>query len=933
MSEKSLREATKSYLEDLYSATYVGKCAGKETQLPLLHKNKIKNLSLQQHSLEYLQRMIADIFKRNLQPDCRDFLSESDLDAVHKAIQGVDFLAYPMNGKIKTAIERLEPYLVGIENLSKSDVMEVIKPWMVEEYLGVDLHFSKELLMYGYVDIAKALNDALISNWNPLGVFGDPGFGKTIYLRQLTHEMTDNALAEGSQEHAIIPIFLKSKILADKINQHGTKELLTIVEQTNAGDINYSGQGASNRSEIIQILVESAAETERKLDANNLQILCNSDMDPSKIVLIIDALDECGSPSDRYSIVNFVKDFEDYHGIRPVVIFSCRTSHRGEISEITALADDHPVNEFVMDFTPEELQNVMPTKLANAWGISSDRMSYMASKHYTGFKQVANNPLFVGLFCLLIHNKQLEQVKIGDTSLQLPIDGRYSFNHVEFLKKIIDIGLEVNIKDRVSAFDTQQIRKDFLFVSAISELMSTNNFEEIFLLSNVMFSHNISEQNKKILKENLGIIYANDGINVEFTHKTIKEVSLGLLLLEDGEFRERMKEELNPRFAKCWSVCQILTLVEAPKIEPQTEHTLMMGILSVMEQYPSSRPFIIDSMLVYDSLVRGLNFENGGLIAQPSPLATEWQRHLVQVFENAANGESPFSLPQKAFVMDKYTIAAHQRWRVQRIRSSNQRVSPIITNRSKLSLINFDKISEVFGIWGLDQVTLSLCENWREYSSLYGETVLIRAYRGFVENWNQGSKMVTRTIPFGNFRVYRSLLHLGQPEFIEIWATSLEFDEIAPTCQNLLRQLKMEAVIFEFSEMLDHVKRHDYGFKFSEKINNHFTTLLHAGYSEEATKKQFLLMYIYKIYGNACEFLFRFYYPSRPEGFEIDTTSISGIAVLTQIKAPEWMIMTEIFLEQQPHKYRNMSRPLSTAVKNVQRSRNPKGKHSQKVRS
>ena len=210
MSEKSLHEATKSYLEDLYSATYVGKCAGKETQLPLLHKNKIKNLSLQQHSLEYLQRMIADIFKRNLQPDCRDFLSESDLDAVHKAIQGVDFLADPMNGKIKTAIERLEPYLVGIENLSKSDVMEVIEPWMVEEYFGVDLHLSKELLMYGYVDIAKALNDALISNWNPLGVFGDPGFGKTIYLRQLTHEITDNALAEGSQEHAIIPIFLKT---------------------------------------------------------------------------------------------------------------------------------------------------------------------------------------------------------------------------------------------------------------------------------------------------------------------------------------------------------------------------------------------------------------------------------------------------------------------------------------------------------------------------------------------------------------------------------------------------------------------------------------------------------------------------------------------------------------------------------------------------
>jgi archaellum biogenesis ATPase FlaH len=931
LSKKGVYEATKSYLEDLYSATYVGKCAGKETQLPLLHKNKIKNVDLQQYSLEYLQRKIADIFEHNLQPNCRDFLSESDLDAVRKAIQGVDFLADPMDVKIKTAIKRLEPYLVGLENLSKSEVMQELAgreyPWsQPEDYFSVNLHFSNELLLHGYFDIAKALNESLISNWNPLGVFGDPGFGKTIYLRQLTHEIADNALAKEPQEFTNIPIFLKSKILANKLNQHGTKELTTIVEQTNAGDINYSGRGASNRSELIQILVESAVQTERKLDKNNLQSLVRSDKDVRNIVLIIDALDECESSDDRYSIVNFFKNFEDYIGSRPVVIFSCRNSHRGEIAEITDLVGDNLVNEFVMYFTPEELQNVMPTKLANAWGISSDRMSYMASKHYTGFKEVANNPLFVGLFCLLIHNEQLGQVKIGDTSLQLPIDGRYSFNHVEFLKKIIDIGLEVNIKDRVSAFDTQQIRKDFLFVSAISELMSTNNFEEIFLLSNVMFSHNISEQNKKILKENLGIIYANDGINVEFTHKTIKEVSLGLLLIEDTLFRERMKEEWNPSFAKCWSVCQILTLVEAPEIEPQTELNLMMGVLSVMEQYPSSRQFIIESMLVYDALIRELNFENGKLRAEPSPTTTIWQRHLVQVFENAANGESPFSLPQKAFSMNEKTIAAHQQWRVQRIRSSNQRVSPIITNRSKLSMINFNQISEVFGIWGLDQVTLSLCENWREYSDLYGETVLTRAYRGFVENWNQGSKMVTRTRPYGNVRVYRRLLNLRQPEFIEIWATSLTFDEITPMGQNLLRQLKMEAVIHEYSMMLDEGRGRDYGFKFvSDKINTEFTTLLYLGYSEEATKKQFLLMYIYDIYGYACEFLFRFYHPSRPEGFEFDTTWMSGIAVLTQIRAPVWMFKTEIFLEQQDHKGgKNMSRPLAKAIRNVQIRRNPK---------
>ena len=112
------------------------------------------------------------------------------------------------------------------------------------------------------------------------------------------------------------------------------------------------------------------------------------------------------------------------------------------------------------------------------------------------------------------------------------------------MKKIIEIGLEINIKDRVSNVDVQAIRKDFLFVSAVSELMDSNNFEEIFELCDAIFSHKIPAQNQKILKENLGVIYANDGEDVEFTHKTIKEVALGLLMIEDFDFHEKIKGEL-----------------------------------------------------------------------------------------------------------------------------------------------------------------------------------------------------------------------------------------------------------------------------------------------------------------------------------------------------------------------------------------------------
>ena len=48
----------------------------------------------------------------------------------------------------------------------------------------------------------------------------------------------------------------------------------------------------------------------------------------------------------------------------------------------------------------------------------------------------------------------------------------------------------------------------------------------------------------KDTEENFGVIYANDGEDVEFTHKTIK-VALGLLMIEDFDFREKIKGELD----------------------------------------------------------------------------------------------------------------------------------------------------------------------------------------------------------------------------------------------------------------------------------------------------------------------------------------------------------------------------------------------------
>ena len=57
----------------------------------------------------------------------------------------------------------------------------------------------------------------------------------------------------------------------------------------------------------------------------------------------------------------------------PYVIQSCRYSHRDDITLLTETNDLPWPIDFEMEFTANELQNVMPVKLANAWGISSDK--------------------------------------------------------------------------------------------------------------------------------------------------------------------------------------------------------------------------------------------------------------------------------------------------------------------------------------------------------------------------------------------------------------------------------------------------------------------------------------------------------------------------------------------------------------------------------
>ena len=195
------------------------------------------------------------------------------------------------------------------------------------------------------------------------------------------------------------------------------------------------------------------------------------------MILIVDAYDEVPSQDARFELVNFISDEIENHGWP--VIMTCRNSHEEELETVFKQMNNelNPHYKYKIHFTNEELQFVMPTKLANAWGMNSDQISHTVALEFEAFKNVLTHPLFVGLFCML----KSEGAELTVLDIELNSEDRMSIHHVSFLKQVIKFGLRINIKDRkpISDEDAEVIRKAFLYISAVHLTMGINNLDNI----------------------------------------------------------------------------------------------------------------------------------------------------------------------------------------------------------------------------------------------------------------------------------------------------------------------------------------------------------------------------------------------------------------------------------------------------------------------
>ncbi len=438
-----------------------------------------------------------------------------------------------------------------------------------------------QVLFYGEENLHEVIDKlSKDSNGGLISVLGDPGWGKTIQLRQFTHGFLNDQIQEKNIHR--IPIYVKAKTLSKHIRNLASSHYGQTIDLPDGDVVNHGGKTTRHVGETNQILIRSMLETESDLDEEEIRNLFGIQRSVAKnMILIVDAYDEVPSQDARFELVNFISDEIENHGWP--VIMTCRNSHEEELENVFKQMNNvlNPHYKYKIHFTNEELQFVMPTKLANAWGMNSDQISHTVALEFEAFKNVLTHPLFVGLFCML----KSEGAELSVLDIELNSEDRMSIHHVSFLKQVIKFGLRINIKDRKSISDEDEkvIRKAFLYIAAIHLTMGINNLDNILTIMEKLHGFTINNAQRKILAENLGVMFVNGEKEIEWTHKTLPEVAMGLLLIENKEYHDSMistygEVNLFGKNDQFWSECLFLTLIENDLIEIYNSSTKDVNI-------------------------------------------------------------------------------------------------------------------------------------------------------------------------------------------------------------------------------------------------------------------------------------------------------------------------------------------------------------------
>ena len=533
-----------------------------------------------------------------------------------------------------------------------------------------------------------------------VSIIGDPGFGKTIQLRQFTYKIIAKQLREDSNN--IIPIYVKAKTLSKNIQAIATSPY-GIITGDSENSSEYHGNSTSSKEEAVEIVINSMLQTEPELDEHIVRNLFDMQRNVfDNMYLIIDAYDEILSEERRMEIISFIDDNIERHHC-PVVI-TCRKSHSEELTnffnEVNGEINTH--NCLDIHFTPHELRFEMPTKLANAWGMNSDQLSLSAANLYQEYETVLTHPLFVGFFCMLLshdalhpsdsNNPYLKQSKSNEED---DSESTVSLQHVAFLKRVIEFGLEINVKERqsISEDEIARIRKLFCYIAATYITTGLSNLENI--LKYVAKYHDISptSREKQILNDNLGVMFVNSEKDIDWTHKTLPEVATGLLILEEPDYKKYLIREYGSIFGRngdLWSECLLMTLIQED-LEDSTSQPFV--VLSGLFESMGNRSLVrtLNMFGGNGGHLRDIRYEDGSYTFKVTNTSV-FRKTIIEALANsyfsALLRGNPFPIPNSIF--GKQIRGAFALHLFNRSNMTNGLYSDVVTEPLKMRLPNVD---------------------------------------------------------------------------------------------------------------------------------------------------------------------------------------------------------------------------------------------------
>jgi tetratricopeptide (TPR) repeat protein len=401
------------------------------------------------------------------------------------------------------------------QNVSKKDIFEEKSRFdgrLIESHQYLD---SSEII---------DLNLNHCSSFIPFVIEGSAGMGKTIVMTQLALKYVNelekkiDIIGIEDMKNLAMPIYIKGARIGKSDFQVG-------------GEI-----------KLAEMICNSNPEINKYLTINEIQELIDlwnkfSIHHLSNYSFFVDALDEISDVELAGGVSELICGdlVRPRNRVKSLCFISTRPSHTDVIASRgwkVGFAKLRPNY-----YSKEELSELMPVKLCDAWGITRE-LTDTYRKEFDTFYDILIHPLFVGWFCFLIIEDKLSMLNLVDND----VDGDHEiFNsNLEYKKNvllgsIIEIGIDASLKRKERSVKDRNLFTNLVkrFVS-ISFHYSISDPKLVFQIIEEQENLEISDYDKQSIMHECGILFLT-GENIVWTHTTIPEIIYAEFFFEQEE--------------------------------------------------------------------------------------------------------------------------------------------------------------------------------------------------------------------------------------------------------------------------------------------------------------------------------------------------------------------------------------------------------------